>query len=57
MTIVIFAIVKTVMCIKSRLYHSLDWYRQVYTTRDYSITYLYHGRLTPDTVLRDRRQE
>ena len=29
--------------VMSRLYHSLEWYTRVYTTRDYGIT-LFHNR-------------
>jgi len=40
----------------STLYHSLEWFKRVYTTRNYGITYLFHDRrATANTGLRTAR--
>jgi len=38
----------------SRLYDSLEWYTQVYTTRDCRITYLFHDHRARANKQRDK---
>ena len=41
----------------SRSYHRLEWYKRVYTTRDYGITYLFHDRRARANTAYEQRDE